>query len=116
MTFSNPAQNLVLSYAIQKWRNEMFAGATGFSGPEMVAFFSRHDINIEQYSRSGGMPSRKQIFEDCLSCFNRASLLHRARRRWTPRQGLQERPVWVIWQWPEQAGFGSRGLSGRPDV
>lgn len=69
MSFSKPVQNLSLPYAIQKRLNEMFAGGTGFSGPEMVDYFSRHDVNVEQYAWSGGMPGRKQIFEDCLARF-----------------------------------------------
>jgi hypothetical protein len=50
MSFASPVQNLALPYAIQKRLNEMFAGGTGFSGPEMVEYFSRFDVNIEQYS------------------------------------------------------------------
>lgn len=69
MSFASPVQNLALPYAIHKRLNEMFAGGTGFSGPEMVEYFSRHDVNIEQYSWRGGMPGRKQIFEDCLARF-----------------------------------------------
>jgi hypothetical protein len=69
MSFANPVQNLALPYAIQKRLNEMFAGSTGFSGPEMVEYFSRHDVNIEPYSWRGGMPGRKQIFEDCHAHF-----------------------------------------------
>ncbi|MDP2248700.1 MAG: toll/interleukin-1 receptor domain-containing protein [Nitrosomonadales bacterium] len=70
MSFANPVQNLTLLYAIQKRLNEMFAGSTGFSGPEMVEYFSRHDVNVEPYSWRGGMPGRKQIFEDCLARFS----------------------------------------------
>lgn len=70
MSFADPSQNLALPYAIQKRLNEMFAGSTGFSGPEMVEYFSRHDVNVEQYSWRGGMPGRKQIFEDCLARFS----------------------------------------------
>ncbi len=53
----------------------MFAGSTGFSGPEMVEYFSRLDPNIEQYAWSGGMPSRKQILRDCLARFPKARQL-----------------------------------------
>lgn len=53
----------------------MFAGSTGFSGPEMIEYFSRLDPNIEQYSWSGGMPSRKPILQDCLARFPKAQQL-----------------------------------------
>lgn len=69
MTFAKPQQNLTLPYAVQKQIDSMFAGSTGFSGPEMIEYFSRLDPNIEQYSWSGGMPSRKQILQDCLARF-----------------------------------------------
>lgn len=71
MSFSKPTQNLVLPYAVQKRLNEMFAGSTGFSGPEMVDYFSGLDVNVEQYSWGGGMPGRKQMFEDLLARFSR---------------------------------------------
>lgn len=47
----------------------MFARTTGFSGPQVLDFFSRYDINIESYPSSGA-PSRKQMFEDCLARFD----------------------------------------------
>jgi hypothetical protein len=37
----------------------------------MVEYFARLDPNVEQYSWSGGMPSRKQILQDCLARFPR---------------------------------------------
>jgi hypothetical protein len=70
MTFANPKQNLALPHVVQKRVDAMFAGSTGFSGPEHVEYFSRLDPNVEQYSRSGGMPSRKQILQDCLARFS----------------------------------------------
>ena len=69
MTFAKPQQNLALPYAVQKRVDSMFAGSTGLSGPEMLLYFSRLDPSIEQYSWSGGMPSRKQILQDCLARF-----------------------------------------------
>ncbi len=48
----------------------MFARMSGFSGPQILDFFSRYDINIESYPSSGA-PSRKQMFEDCLARFDR---------------------------------------------
>lgn len=71
MTFAKPKQNLALPHVVQKRVDAMFAGSTGFSGPELVEYFSRFDPNIEQYSWSGGMPSRKQILQDCLARFSR---------------------------------------------
>lgn len=47
----------------------MYGRGTGFSGPEILDFFSRYDIEIEAYPWSGGAPSRWQIFEDCLARF-----------------------------------------------
>jgi hypothetical protein len=52
----------------------MFARATGFSGPQILDFFSRYDINIESYPTTGA-PSRKQMFEDCLARFDRETQL-----------------------------------------
>ena len=75
VTFAKPQQNLALPYAVQKRVDAMFAGSTGLSGPEMVEYFSRIDPNVEQYSWSGGMPSRKQILQDCLARFAREQQL-----------------------------------------
>lgn len=75
MTFAMPQQNLALPYAVQKRVDSMFAGSRGFSGPEMIEYFFRLDPNIEQYSWSGGMPSRKQILQDCLARFPKAQQL-----------------------------------------
>ena len=71
MTLAKPQQNLALPLAIQRRVDTMFAGETGLSGPEMLQYFSRLDPNVEQYSWSGGMPSRKQILQDCLARFSR---------------------------------------------
>ena len=71
MSFDKPKQNLALPLAIQKRLDAMIAGSTGLSGPEMVEYFSLLDQNVEQYSWAGGMPSRKQILQDCLARFSK---------------------------------------------
>jgi hypothetical protein len=53
----------------------MFAGTTGFSGPEIIEYFSRLDPSVEQYPRAGGAPSRKQILQDCLARFSKEQQL-----------------------------------------
>lgn len=70
MTLAAPRRNTLLPHRIQELLNRMFAGATGFSGPAILDFFSRHDVNIEGYPWQGGAPSRHQIFEDCLARFD----------------------------------------------
>jgi hypothetical protein len=67
-------RNTVLPLRIQERLNQMFARDTGFSGPQILDFFSRYDINIESYPVSGA-PSRKQMFEDCLARFDRETQL-----------------------------------------
>lgn len=52
----------------------MFARDSGFSGPQILDFFSRYDINIESYPANGA-PSRKQMLEDCLARFDREAQL-----------------------------------------
>lgn len=74
MSLSSPVRNTVLPLRIQERLNQMFARATGFSGPQMLDFFSRYDINIESYPSSGA-PPRKQMFEDCLARFDRETQL-----------------------------------------
>jgi hypothetical protein len=49
VSFAKPQQNLALPRAVQKRVDCMFAGETGFSGPELVEYFSRLDANTEQY-------------------------------------------------------------------
>ncbi len=70
MSLSSPVRNTVLPLRIQERLNQMFARDTGFSGPQILDFFSRYDINIESYPTSGA-PSRKQMFEDCLARFDK---------------------------------------------
>jgi hypothetical protein len=70
MSLHNPQRNKALPHAIQQTLNDMYARDSGFSGPEILDFFSRYDLNVESYPWSGGAPSRRQIFEDCLSRFD----------------------------------------------
>jgi hypothetical protein len=55
--------------AVQQRLNNMYARDTGFSGPQILDFFSQYSMDIESYPWSGGAPSRWQIFEDCLAQF-----------------------------------------------
>jgi hypothetical protein len=70
MSLNSPARNTALPLRIQERLNNMFARTSGFSGPQILDFFSRYDINIEPYPPSGA-PSRKVMFEDCLARFDR---------------------------------------------
>lgn len=74
MSLSSPVRNTVLPLRIQDRLNRMFARDTGFSGPQLLDFFSRYDVNIESYPSSGA-PSRKLMFEDCLARFDRDAQL-----------------------------------------
>jgi len=75
VSLANPKQNLALPHAVQRRVDAMFAGAsTGFSGPELIEYFSRLDPNVEAYPRQGA-PSRKQILQDCLARFTREQQL-----------------------------------------
>lgn len=76
MSFAKPQQNLALPLAVQRRIDEMFAGSTGLSGPELLNYFAQHDQNIEQYPWSGGAPSRRQILQDCLARFPKEQQLH----------------------------------------
>lgn len=75
MSLSSPVRNTALPLRIQERLNQMFARDSGFSGPQILDFFSRYDINIESYPTSGA-PSRKQMFEDCLARFDKTTQLH----------------------------------------
>lgn len=70
MSLANPVRNQKLPLAIQKRLNEMYARDTGFSGPEILEFFSQYLLDIEPYPWQGGAPSRHQILEDCLARFD----------------------------------------------
>ena len=70
MALESPQQNKQIPYAIQKLLNKMFAGETGFSGPEILDYFLQYSDDIERYPGNGGVPSRGAIFEDCLARFN----------------------------------------------
>ncbi len=74
MSLKSPVRNTVLPLRIQACINGAFAGSTGFSGPQILDFFSRDDINIEAYPQSGA-PSRKAMLEDCLARFDRETQL-----------------------------------------
>src|SRR5262245_17579059 len=70
MSLANPVRNQKLPLAIQKRLKEMYARDTGFSGPEILEFFSQYSLDIEPYPLQGGAPSRHQILEDCLARFD----------------------------------------------
>jgi hypothetical protein len=70
MSLANPVRNRKLPLAIQKRLNEMYARDTGFSGPEILEFFSQYSLDIEPYPWQGGAPSRHQMLEDCLARFD----------------------------------------------
>lgn len=70
MSLANPVRNQKLPLTIQKRLNEMYARDTGFSGPEILEFFSQYSLDIEPYPWQGGAPSRHQILEDCLARFD----------------------------------------------
>ena len=70
MTLKSPKQNKLLPNRIQKLLNSMFAGDTGFSGPQILDFFSQFSYEIEPYPREGGAPTRRIMFEDCLANFD----------------------------------------------
>lgn len=74
MSLSSPSRNTIFPLRIQELLNSMFARTTGFSGPQILDFFSRYDVNIESYP-STNIPSRKAMFEDCLSRFDREKQL-----------------------------------------
>jgi hypothetical protein len=52
-----------LPYKIVKLATDMFARATGFSGPEIHNIFAEHTDALGPYSGGGGGPSRWQMFE-----------------------------------------------------
>lgn len=69
MSLKNPVRNTELPVAVQKRLNEMYSRETGFSGSQILEFFSQYSLDIEHYPWGGGAPSRWQIFEDCLARF-----------------------------------------------
>ena len=70
MSISSPRRNRGLPVAIQQTLDKMFARGSGFSGPQILDFFSQYSNSIESYPWSGGAPSRWLIFEDCLAQFD----------------------------------------------
>lgn len=71
MSLKDPRKNSRLPLAVQKRLNAMFARDTGFSGPELLEFFSQYSNDVEAYPAGGGAPSRWQILEDCLAEYDR---------------------------------------------
>lgn len=72
MSLREPRKNNGLPLAVQKRLNAMFARDTGLSGPEILEFFSQYSNDVEAYPfGQGGVPSRWQIFEDCLAEYDR---------------------------------------------
>ncbi|MEA3459626.1 MAG: abortive infection family protein [Chloroflexota bacterium] len=65
-----PKQSLPLQ--VVKLASAMFAGDTGFSGPEITAFFSQYSNDIVDYWDWELKPSRWVIFESCLESFELA--------------------------------------------
>lgn len=47
----------------------MFAGSTGFSGPEIHRFFAQYADDIPDYAWGGGSPSRTELFRTFLKRF-----------------------------------------------
>lgn len=120
MTFAKPRQNLVLPYAVQKRVDAMFAGETGFSGPELVEYFSHLDSNVEQYSWAGGMPSRKLMLQDLLSRFPKERQLEILRDMLRPENyGKYQAPVQedrdFLLAWIDTQEPGGRGVWGLPE-
>lgn len=58
-----------LPLAVIELALEMFAGSTGFSGPEIHRFFAEYDASIPDYAWGGGSPSRKELFRRFLQGF-----------------------------------------------
>lgn len=69
MSLANPVRNTALPHGIQQRLNAMYAQARGFSGPQILDFFSRYSNDIETYPWGGGAPSRYLIFEDSRARF-----------------------------------------------
>jgi hypothetical protein len=61
-----------LSYQITRLASQMFAGATGFSGPELHDLFSEYTDALGRYGEQP-TPSRWRIFETGLAALTRAS-------------------------------------------
>jgi Abortive infection C-terminus len=70
MSLSSPIRNKALPLAVQQTLDHIFARGSGFSGPQILDFFSQYSNSIGSYPWSGGAPSRWLIFEDCLAQFD----------------------------------------------
>lgn len=117
MSFSKPRQNLVMPHAVQKRIDAMFAGETGFSGPEIIEYFSRLDQNVEQYKWDGGMPSRKQMLQDCLSGFPKEQQLEILTDMVRPENfhkysppAKEDREFLLTWISEQRSGLGAPSL------
>lgn len=60
----------VLPLKVKNLANSMFAGSTGFSGPEITGFFAQYSDEVIDYWDMSPTPSRKIIFEECLRFFS----------------------------------------------
>ncbi len=58
-----------LPFAVVDLAVEMFAGSSGFSGPEIHRFFAQYNESIPDYAWGGGSPSRKDLFRMFLRRF-----------------------------------------------
>ena len=68
MSYSHPRRNIKIPHRIQQLLNEMYAGPRGFSGPELLSFFSNFIPDLEPYPwKSRPLPSRWGILQDCLA-------------------------------------------------
>jgi len=58
-----------LPLEIKRLASSLYAGATGFSGPEIYEWFGQFSEKIGEYPW-GNAPSRRVMFEDCLETFS----------------------------------------------
>lgn len=56
-----------LPQRVIKLATDMFAGTTGFSGPELYDLFADYTDRLGSYPWAGGAPSRRQIFQTGLT-------------------------------------------------
>lgn len=59
----------VLPLKVKNLACDMFAGKTGFSGPQITGFFAPYSDKIIDYWDMSPQPSRKIIFDECLKFF-----------------------------------------------
>lgn len=58
-----------LPLKIKRHASQFFAGATGFSGPQITDYFAEYSDEIVDYWDMESRPSRWVMFEDCLRYF-----------------------------------------------